>query len=284
MTVLIMMSLIFAIQAEMLLYPDDNTLWLEDGKNIKVSEIGNPEAWNCRLLSIQSLPEGGFSIGKTPELQGNSTYRNLPVSPEYPWLTFQITGFETLPGYRSWSFYPKVDGKMVFILGQITYPKLGIYNVHLYDHPLLSLPDSQALFLLYIYNLQLNFAYLKMVKKPDNYLELHSSAFSEKKQYGPGDILKFTMCLKNPAEDASIRFFDHYKINEARLNNNHFLQLKPEDDEQKIWSATVTVKSMAPVSPKKKHIAGGTILLKGIVLGGSLKVPVWGTINYPYYP
>ena len=123
-----------------------------------------------------------------------------------------------------------------------------------------------------------------MVKKPDNYLEVRSPAFNEKKQFGPEDTLTFTMFLKEPAEDASIRFFSNYTMREAKLNDNHFLQLKPEDDEQKIWSATVTVKSMVPMSVKKKHIAGGTLWMKGIVLGGSIRVPVWAPINYPYYP
>ena len=85
-----------------------------------------------------------------------------------------------------------------------------------------------------------------------------------------GDPITIRVTMAEPAEDVTVAFFDNYITHAVSLNRNERLQLKPEDKEQKVWSASLTV-----MDAPDKYYAPGSFLLKATILGGGLKVPLW---------
>ena len=55
----------------------------------------------------------------------------VKLSPEYPYLTFRITGFDLLQGYRNWTILLEIGG---FGSSQVTTPQKGIFVYDLYQN------------------------------------------------------------------------------------------------------------------------------------------------------
>jgi hypothetical protein len=270
----LVMACCAGLQAEMLYKPDANTLWIENGKNIQKSPKNSSKGWNSSELSITPLPDGkGFSIDATdPKKHGSGRYVN--TSPEYPWFVYELKAITQYKGYRSYAV-PCFGGICVF--GQVSNPQKGIFATNVFEKK--KPTKNEVRFLSYYqYGLKLDFGYFKMVKKPDYYITANSEAFKTRKEFGSGDKIKFTVNLKEPAEDVTLRFFDSYMVIPMQLNQQQVLQLKPENEEAKVWSAEVTIKTFA----KKSGKINGKIMMKAIVLGGAINVPVWNYIDYPY--
>ena len=64
------------------------------------------------------------------------------------------------------------------------------------------------------------------------------------------------------------------------MNGKETIELTPEDKDQKIWSAEIPVKTL--VDGKRSSYKKGEILLRAVVLGGSVKTPIWGLLQYPF--
>jgi hypothetical protein len=178
-----------------------------------------------------------------------------------------------------WCFLPRPVTKFN-VLGQVSNPRKGFYAVNVFDGRQSSGNTGFAPLTLYAYGLKLDLKYLKMVKKPDYYVEVTSSAFSAKKSFTIGDELKFTVYLKESAEDVSLQLHDSYGMSQLTLNGQDKLQLKPEDKDEKVWSAVLKLESIAGrIGAETK---AGDIMVRATILGGKLTEPVWGTINYPF--
>ena len=66
----------------------------------------------------------------------------------------------------------------------------------------------------------------------------------------------------------------------VKVNGNEVVELTPEDKEQKIWSAEIPVKTLK--CTKADQFKKGEILLRAVVLGGSVKTPIWSVLQYPF--
>ena len=109
----------------------------------------------------------------------------VKLSREYPYLTFRITGFDLLKGYRNWTF--GVDGLMA--ASQVTAPQKGIYVFDLFRNaPEKSAAQKAAYLQIWLYNLRMDLDYIKLVKKPD-YVVRVECADPEIK---PGSKVRFT--------------------------------------------------------------------------------------------
>ena len=259
--------------AELKENPDGNTLWIEDGKDIKTG-AGSGDYWND-TVKFTPLPDGGFSMEASGK--ASATGRYLPMSPDYPYVVFEITQAEKRPGYVAFNL-PVIQGgaNMSSVgIGMVSQPQTGIFAVNVFENG--KLPGTAPYFRINIHNCTLNFKYLKCVKAPDAYIEM-----LPKEPLKIGDKVTFRVHLAKPAEDVSLRFFFSYTMPEIRFNGEQSLQLKPENaDDQKVWVGTVDYKSIDFSIKKDQYLPPGGMLIKAVVLGSENNTPIWGTNNYP---
>lgn len=255
-------------QAKQLDNPDANTLWMEDGKEIELSKGPGFKYWcpekGKKELEIKSKEDApGFSFyGK--DGNGRKVVTRVKVSPEYPYLTFRITGFDLLQGYRNWTVV--LEGRLVS--AQVTTPQKGIFVYDLYQNISEKEKAKKAAYLyFYLYNLRLDLEYVKLVKKPD-YVVRAECADQEIK---PGSKVRFTAELAAEAEDVSISLVTAGVPRPVQVNGKVKIQLKPTDKTQKIWTAEVEIKKIGI----KKALPRHRIFMKMDVLGGDLDEPVW---------
>ena len=273
MTAALLLAMAGMLQAKQLKKPDENTLWLEDGKEIKSAPRSGRGHWlKSDKLEIKSREDGkGFSFFARG--MGGKTATVVDLTPGYPYFTFRITGIELLNGYRNWTVFMQ-NG---FSTNQVTAPEKGIYVYDLYQN----LPEKERgrkitnLFV-HLYHLRLDFEYMKLVKKPD-YVVRAECADSEIK---PGSKVKFTAELAEEAEDVSISLFTTGVPRPFKMNGAVKIQLKPTDKTQKVWTAEIEVKSIGIKKPLKRFQS----FMKMDVLGGDLDEPVWVGLPCPVAP
>ena len=163
-------------------------------------------------------------------------------------------------------------------IGSVTNVEKGLAAVNCFENAKPLKPGvKEGILRAYFFDVEIGFTAIKMVKKPDNYIVTSSPAFAKKKSFSPGDEVKFTVYLKEPAEDVTLKVIDINYLYDIAVNGKNVLELKPEDKEQKIWSITLKIDSLKCGSRKI-----GRLLTRATVLGGGFKVPLWGAINYPY--
>ena len=275
MTVLLLGSAAF-LGADIIKNPDANTLWLEDCKNVDKN-------WSFAYKDQHVRSCDGKTFTFECNKKGNTGHRDfirVPVSREYPWLVMRLKSVAVNPGYRSWSL--RISALDKFNFGQTSVQETGYIALNVWEGAKLKKDPATAELFFYNYTLKLTFSDLKMVKVPENYIAVSSPAFTEKGSYGPGDKLRFTVTLKEPAEDVSVRLIHSDLLASVRLNGMEKLQLKPVDDTQKVWTAEFTVKDLTS-SRRLKSFSRG-LLVRATVLGGSLPEPLWGTVNFSYAP
>ena len=265
------------VQAKQLNNPDANTLWIEDGKDIKLSKIPNFKSWclyKNKELEIKSNDGGkDFSFfGKDNVSRDTAT--QIRLSPDYPYLVFRVTGLKVLAGFSSWA---AVMPGIQFFSSQSTAPQKGIFVYDLYQNLPEELMETKSVYLhFYLTNLGLDFEFIKLVKKPD-YVVRAECADPEIK---PGSKVKFTAELAKEAEDVSITLITAGKPRPAKVNGALKIQLKPADKTQKIWTVEIEVKSIGLKKPVKRH----QLFMKTDVLGGDLDEPVWVGLPYAVAP
>ena len=266
------------MQAKQLEYPDPNTLWMEDGKEIEMSKKPGFKSWQIvpggKDLEIKPKEDGkGFSFF-AKDGAGRKTTTRVKFSPDYRYLTFRITNFEMLKGYRNWTLRSELGPMTV---SQVNALQKGIFVFDLYQN----LPEKEAAkkagyINIWCYNIRLDLEYLKIVKKPD-YVVRAECADPEIK---PGSKVKFTAELAEEAEDVSISLFTTGVPRPFKVNGAVKIQLKPTDTTQKVWTAEVEIRSLGLKKAQARH----KTLIKLNVLGGELDEPVWVGLPYPIVP
>ena len=267
-----------AVQAKQLENPDPNTLWMEDGKEIAMSPKPGFKTWQTvsggKDLEIKPKEDGkGFSFF-AKDGAGRKTTTRVKFSPDYRYLTFRITDFEMLKGYRNWTLRSELGSMTV---SQVNALQKGIFVFDLYQN----LPEKEAAkkagyINVWCYNIRLDLEYLKIVKKPD-YIVRAECADPEIK---PGSKVKFTAELAEEAEDVSISLFTTGVPRPFKVNGAVKIQLKPTDKTQKVWTAEIEVKSIGIKKPLKRFQS----FMKMDVLGGDLDEPVWVGLPCPVAP
>ena len=255
--------------ANMEMQPDADTLW-------SFSKLDQTQ-WRGTGVKVENSA-GGFVLSnenaspKSP----HSITRKVAISPEYPYLVFETTSITPYKGYRSWSVSLR---ELQSTFGSVTNGEPGIVAVNCFENPARIPAGKQAHLLLYLYDFSAEFKYIKMVKKPDNYITVTGS-FAGKKAIHSGDKVKFTVYLKESAEEVSLKLLFKKWLYTVKVNGNEVVELTPEDKEQKIWSAEIPVKTLK--CTKADQFKKGEILLRAVVLGGSVKTPIWSVLQYPF--
>lgn len=185
--------------------PDENTLWIEDGKALS--------GWKDTLKMTEN-PEGGLFIEKGSTNTGG---RYVPSSPDYPWLVMEITDIEhTVDKYADITF----PG----LFNMIGNPMPGIFAVKMDNK------DKSRFLRIDCHGLKVSVKYMKAVKMPDNFIETSIN----------GTDLDVLVHLKEEAEDVSITYYDAYCMPRLTIDNSMKLQLYPVDKANPvIWKGTV---------------------------------------------
>ncbi|MCX5642203.1 MAG: hypothetical protein NTY10_03060 [Candidatus Omnitrophica bacterium] len=272
------------VNAEMVMNPDGNTLWIENGKNIKNGALeASADFWRAGLKLLPDPSGEGFIIDSNSGVDSQcATGRYVKVAPDYPWVVWEITAFTPIPG--------KSRGLALPIMSDIPSSPTtefgsnipsGIFAKNINDRGGVT-KEGLCFLAIYAYNSKTNVKYLKLVKKPDNYAEMKSDTAAQKQKIELGDSVTFIVSLKEPAEDVSLRFYRSVYLEPLDINGGPTVQLKPEEgSDGKVWRATVLLKS---ISGDFKLFKPGEFMIKAVILGGELKVPVWGTNTYPVEP
>ena len=267
------------INAEMIVNADDNTLWMENGKGIKNDGSESSEDnWKTGLKLLPDPAGEGFIINSNSDVDKlYATGRYVKASPDYPWMVWEVTAVAPIPGkYLGLSTQLAVkDSPYSELAGNIP---TGIFVRNVNDRGGMT-QESSVYLSIYSYNSKINVKYIKLVKKPDYYVEMKQDTAAQKQKIELGDNVIFKVYLKESAEDVSLRFHHVYVLAQLNVNGEQAVQLKSEDgSDGKVWSATVPLKS---ISGNSKLLKPGELLIKTVILGGQVKVPVWGTNTYP---
>jgi hypothetical protein len=255
-------------------HPDANTLWLEDGKDIQLGGPPNSDAWWHGGLEMKSLPEGGFLLRNTNG-KDVSIGRYLPMDPAYPYLVWEVTNVKYFEGYRGEAMcFPSSQIPAGF--AGFVYPGVFVVNPFQFDP---KLAKSSPYCSVYVYDAELSFKYLKMVKKPDYFIEITSPAAKTKGLAEVGDEIRFRVQMAEDAEDVTLVFYaaiDSGPTQELAVGGVTRLQLKPENENDKIWAGSLKLRPGAGNDFKP-----GQLLAKATILGGGLKAPLWTTNPFP---
>lgn len=262
----------FPARAEFKDNPDPNTLWIEDGSNIATGDKSSDQYWavGTPALNITAAPDNaGFILDAAGEAHASGRY--VKFDPAYPYITWEITGVENGTGYRAFSV--RALGASHAFGGMVSHIQPGIYTCktnYLF-------PEPKTTFLrLELYNAKVTLKYLKVSKAPDNYAEINTDLFKSKGYLELGDEVQFKVVLAEPAEDVTLRFFHSYIMPPLSVNGSQTLQLKPVNEQNKIWSARVKIASCTAGNLKPgKQFTPGEFLVKAVVLGGKIDTPIW---------
>ncbi|MCC6579791.1 MAG: hypothetical protein IT440_05070 [Phycisphaeraceae bacterium] len=259
-------------------------LWIEDGRNLKTGPASGLETWLAtdQALTIRKAPEGtGFLLGDLDKgARANGVYFN--VAPSHPWLVWEVTDVKTGRGYIDHTGpYLGLPGRIM--LGQISQPQPGIYAVD-YSRQLAGKSLSLCYMRIDAANAVVTYASIKMVKTPENYIQITSPAFEGKSCLSPGDEVTFRVTLTEPAQDVSLHFFHGYVMPSVQFNGQGYLQLMAaEGGDGKVWSANVQAQSLSRGNLEKgKQYEPGQLLIKATILGGQLKLPLWTGNPQPF--
>lgn len=214
-----------------------------DSNTLWLEDGVNISGWRDGL-TLSAHPEGGFTIEPG---EGYSTGRYVPADPQYPWLAGEIAGYSMLEGYRGFVFTGN--------FGMVANPQTGVFAVKLISK------GNRPFFRFDLHGLKMHFKYLKQVQKPDYRVETKRLE----------NQLEVRVFLKELAEDVMVRFYDAYHVSMLRLNGDDKLQLLPTDEKNPVeWSAK---------TPFPEEKTTGAMLIKAIILGGEIKVPLWGMLE-----
>ncbi|MFA6931712.1 MAG: hypothetical protein WCT05_15415 [Lentisphaeria bacterium] len=214
-----------------------------DSNTLWLEDGVNISGWR-EDLTIAPHPEGGFTVSPG---KSYSTGRYVPANPQYPWFCGEIVSYSMLEGYRGFLFTGN--------FGMVANPQTGLFAVKLLSK------ESRPFLRFDLHGLKMHFKYLKQVQKPDYWIETKRRK----------NRLEIRVFLKEPAEDVMVRFYNAYHVALLRLNGEDKLQLLPTDENHPVeWSAEI---------PFPEVETTGAMLIKAIILGGEIKIPLWGKLD-----
>ena len=249
--------------------------WILDGSNCNVASKHSTTAWygNENVAPLfKANDDGGFT-------SSSPATRYITFEPGQ-WLVFDMTSVKSLPTgkYHAWSLHlPKPLACK--LAGNVTNPPAGLYTIQLPD-----IKEKKCFPMrFYNYNMELAFKYIKQVKAPENCLGVEYEG--GKNRIEVGDTFKVVLKLAEPCEDVTCKvLFDVGRgINAFSLNGKDSIELEAQDDDCKVWTATVNVKSLPKPGPKDNFYKR-SVMLKVSVLGSKFTTPIYTYIPYAFGP
>lgn len=187
-----------AVSAEIVKNPDPNTLWIENGKNMKLGPAPR-KCWGIKGNIKSSAAENGFKLGPSGTL---GTY--VPVSSQYPWYCFKVVSVERVgSGYHALSTNLNLNIGIFSIVSKI--PK-GIYCISMEGAKKLKEKPFDNYMRFDIHSANITFEYLGMFKEPPCKLSFGSTVIKK------GSNATITITTKEPAEMVQLKFYKAYTM------------------------------------------------------------------------
>ena len=250
--------------------PDPNTLWIEDGKEVKAGPGTGADHWNNDGLTVAPGEKGGVRF--TPRDEKNyASSRGVRLDENYPYLVWEVLAMRpVLPkNYKAFSvgiLNPKAVN--LVLIGDV---QPGIYSFR----PFAAAPDTNRLGACVCVTSganEVDIASIRMVKVPEQYLEMSSPSLAEKKRLDPGDPLTFTLTLKEPADDVVVSFYKHdmfYFGHVITIGGKLYCWLKAnEGADRKVWTNTISFNDCVFGAWNKDDpipLPAGTFLVEAVV-------------------
>lgn len=252
----------------------DKPTWIWDGSNCEVSAKHSTKIW--------------FGQGKTPLFKANDdgsftssgpATRYMTLEPGQ-WLVFEMLSSKHLATgkYHAWSLHFRKEG-IGKLAGNVVTVPTGLYTMQLPD--IKEKVNSSMNF--YNYNMELTLKYIKMVKEPENYIGVEYEGGKDRIEVG--DTFKVVLKLAEPSEDVTCKVMADIGtgISAYSINGKDNIELEAQDDDCKLWTATVTVKSLPPTTAKKRY-GKRSVMLKASILGSKFSTPIYTYIPYAFGP
>ena len=197
----------------------------------------------------------------------------VKIDPAYPWIELEVDSFATGPGraYRAWWLRFHRNGGVV---GTVTNPQAGLYVV---KAPRVDKPQSDYV-VFDDYNLDIGVKRFRCVKAPANFAVVEPSDGNGRIR--PGSVVEVSLKLDSPCEDVTATFL----VDRGRgsgfvgfpVNGTNAIELRTNPaDGGLVWNASIPVKSCGTARAREVYV-------KFIVLGGSLRMPLFTTIDHPF--
>ena len=247
---------------------DANVLWSFDAGNAQWHSGWSPSKWHGSEASagVQPRSDGGFKVvGKA--------IHSVRVDPDYPWIELEIDSFVHLGErvYRAWLLSSEKFG---WIAGGVTHPQTGLYVVRLPGFGAERMDNVTF----YDYNLEIGVKRFRCVRRPMDFIVAEAADGAD--TIRPGGTIDVTLSLSAPCEDVTAMFLvDHGKGAGCvgfPINGTNAIDLKAtKGSGGRVWKASIPVKSCGKADARRVYV-------KCIVLGGSLKTPLFTTVAQPF--
>lgn len=238
-----------ALSAEIVKNPDPNTLWIENGKNIKFAEKHGDLRWGTgNTLKITSS-EQGFTIGPAGKL---GIY--IPVSSQYPWFCFKVNSVERVGNtYHGLATNLALDIGIFSVVSRI--PK-GVYCIPMAGAKKLKEKPSWNYMRLDIHSANITFDYIGMFKEPPCALSLGDSPIKK------GSEVTVSIKTKEPAEMVQLKFYKAYTMPAINVipNVKRYLAKPVDGKGNKEWTFKFPYNGFKGVDGKV-----GSVLIEAVV-------------------
>lgn len=215
---------------------------------------------------LWSLYEGGSTVRET-------VAHSVKIDPESPWLEFEVDSFikQRERVYSAWKLWFLKLGGMV---EGVTHPQTGLYVVRM---PKVDKAVKSVL-RLDDHNFDIGVKRLRCVKNPADFITVETAGGAD--VIRPGETIDVTLTLAEPCADVSAAFLIDYGKGRGfvgfPVNGTNAIELKAtKDGAGRIWKASIPVKRCDKADARRVYI-------KCIVLGGTLNVPIFTTVDSPF--
>jgi len=249
---------VFQGQAEMVSFPDKNTLWEENWSTV--------EGWRTGQVKFVT---NGESATLTKIKDSGSTGRYVKWNRSYPYLQMNIKDIEQIPGYKN--FVVTNPGRpMIVNMGGGYFPGIWTFDF-LASQRFPGDKDGGSFFLrMDLQGGKFVFDWIKMVKNPRNAIVLEREG--KKTKLGKGDKFKIKVFLDEPAVDVTVDMLSAYLLRPVSLNGEPYIQLRKSDKEGKRWEAEITIDTIKPGKVDNVNTGNqGRLIFRANILGGKIK-------------
>ncbi len=237
------------LSAEIVKNPDSNTLWIENGKNIKSAVKHGDLVWGTGGKIKVTAQDNGFTFGP-----GGALGIYVPVSKQYPWLCAKVKTVERIGNtYHSLGMNPNLNIGLFSVVSKI--PR-GTYCINLADSPKLQDKAFSNYMRMDIHSGNITFDYIGMFKEPPCALSFGDAPVKK------GTNAKITIKTAQPAEMVQLKFYKAYTMPAINVipNAKRYLAKPVEGKDNKEWTFEFPYNGFKGVDGKI-----GTVVIEALV-------------------
>lgn len=232
------------LSAEIVKNPDPNTLWIENGKNIKSAPRHGNLRWGTGGKIKVTALDKGFKFGP-----GGTVGIYIPVSKQYPWFCAKVRSVERIGNtYHSLSMNLNLDIGVYSVVSKI--PR-ATYCINLADSRKLKDKAFLNYMRMDIHSGNITFDSIGMFKEPFCVVSLGNAPIKK------GTKVKVTIKTQKPAEMVQLKFYKSYTMPAINVipNVKRYLAKPVAGKGNKEWIFEFPYNGFKGVDGKKGSIA-----------------------------